>query len=161
MGAVVCSVEGRQENVDQIKLNYPDLIAICANLDTPNWTWGSWDVIINFGLHYHLTNFHQEHLSNCLLNSDLMFFETVIFDNNQPTIYYKNETGNDQALKINAGTPSTSYVENILISYKVDFKKYSDSKLNGNNHHYDWIDRKSNIHDGFARRFWIINKRLK
>jgi hypothetical protein len=155
-GATVHCIEGRQENVDNIKLNYPNLTVEKANLDSPIWKWGKWDIIINFGLYYHLTNYHREHLVNCVNNTNLLFFETVVFDSLQPVIYFRKEMGNDQALQINAGTPSTLYVENILSDFNVKFEKFSDSILNGNSHHYDWLDTGNEKFDQFARRFWII-----
>ena len=161
LGATVVCVEGREENVDKIKSDYPNLKVYCSNLDTPIWSWGKFDIIINFGLYYHLTNYHREHLINCLDNCDLMFFESVIFDNNQPVILYQSESGEDQALVSTAGTPSTSYVENILNEYPVNYEKFSDSRLNGDLHHYDWVDNNSNTYNGHGRRFWIINTHEK
>jgi len=50
LGAEVHSVEGRIENVVNIQRTYPELVVTCADLDTPNWEWGKYDIIINFGL---------------------------------------------------------------------------------------------------------------
>ena len=155
-GAIVHCVEGRPENVNNIRIDYPEISVSQGDLDTPYWVWGKWDIIINFGLFYHLTNFHKNHLVKCLDNCDLMFFETVIFDNFEPVIYFRNEVGSDQALQATAGTPSTSYVENILKEKNVKFTKFSESKLNGDCHYYDWEDKNLNIYDAFSRRFWII-----
>jgi hypothetical protein len=157
MGATVHCIEGRVENVNNIKRDYPNVSVELANLDTPNWIWGEWDIIINFGLYYHLEHYHTEHLQNCLDNCNLMFFESVIFDSNQPEIHYRNETGVDQSLGFSGGTPSTSYVEDILKSKNTIFFKYSSPELNGDLHHYDWVDLDSKILDQYARRFWIIN----
>ena len=160
LGATVVCVEGRQENIDNIKSNYPHLQVYHSDLDTPVWSWGKFDIIINFGLYYHLATYHRDHLINCLNNCDLMFFESVIWDNNQPVIYYQPECQNicgDQGLSPTAGIPSTSYIENILKECNSPFIKFSDPKLNGDTHHYDWVDSNSNSIDGHRRRFWIIN----
>ena len=114
LGAEVHCVEGRQENVDKIKKDYPNVTVECADLDTSIWNFGKWDIIINFGLVYHLENFHKEHLINCINNCDLMFFESVIYDSFKPELYFRNENGDDQSLTNKGGTPSTSYVENIF-----------------------------------------------
>jgi hypothetical protein len=156
IGAKVHSIEGRQENMDKIRANYPELSVELNNLDTPDWKWGKWDIIINFGLFYHLEKFHKEHLENCINNCDLMFFESVIFDSNEPTLYFDSEFGSDQSLTDIGGTPSTSYVEKIFIDNKVKYTKYTDSKLNGGWHHYDWTDTDSKQLNKFARRFWIV-----
>jgi hypothetical protein len=158
LGATVHCIEGRLENVEQIKNDYPNVTVEHANLDTPEWKWGKWDIIINFGLFYHLENFHQQHLNNCIQNCNLMFFESVIFDSYESTIFYRNESGVDQSLGETGGTPSTQYVENILNSHDVLYKKISNGSLNGDLHHYDWIDENRNILDPYARRFWIIEK---
>jgi hypothetical protein len=158
LGAEVHCVEGRQENADRIKNDYASVTVQCANLDTPDWNFGYYDIIINFGLYYHLENFHKEHLVNCVNNCNLMFFETVIYDSYEDEIYFREEAGNDQSLTPIGGTPSTSFVENILSNNKISFTKYTDSTLNGNGHTYDWIDQNLKLFPDRARRFWIINK---
>lgn len=156
MGATVLSVEGRPENVQSIKNNFPELPVECSNLDTDTWEWGKWDIIINFGLIYHFEKYHKEHLENCLNNCDLLFLESVIYDSFNSEIFFRNETGFDQSLSDVGGTPSTLYVENILNSLNTKFTKYTNSKLNGNGHHYDWVDKGLNNFDAVARRFWIV-----
>lgn len=158
LGSQVHCVEGRQENVDMIKHNYPMVDVTCSNLDSPDWAFGKYDIIINFGLYYHLQYHHKKHLENCIDNCDLMFFESIIFDSNESEIFFRYEAGNDQSLSSEGGSPSTSYVENIFIEKGVKFTKFTDSALNGNGRHYDWIDSNSRHLDTWASRFWIINK---
>jgi 2-polyprenyl-3-methyl-5-hydroxy-6-metoxy-1,4-benzoquinol methylase len=105
LGANVHCIEGRQENVNQIKLDYPQLSVECSNLDVDYWNFGKWDIIINFGLYYHLEHNHKLHLINCLNNCNLMFFESVIFDSNKPVLFYRNESGIDQSLGSTGGNP--------------------------------------------------------
>ena len=158
LGSVVHCVEGRIENVENIKRDYPNVTAEVGNLDTPEWKWGHYDIIINFGLYYHLEHFHREHLNNCIINCDLMFFETVIYDSFEEEIYFRRESGNDQSLSPIGGTPSTLYIENILNKYPIKYTKFTDGSLNGNSHHYDWPDTGNKIFDIFSRRFWIVQK---
>ena len=160
LGADVHCVEGRVENVVNIKNDYPQLKAELADLDTSEWIWGHYDIIINFGLYYHLEKFHREHLNNCINNCDVMFFETVIFDSNDDTIYFRQEEGDDQSLTPIAGTPSTSHIENIFNQHPITFEKFSDKALNGGYHNYDWVDSGSNIYNLWTRRFWIVNKTI-
>ena len=114
LGAEVLAVEGRGENVEKIKEYYPDLDVEEYNLDTDIWYFGKWDIIINFGLYYHLETYHIEHLENCINNCDLMFFETVVYDSYESGLYFKYEEGYDQSLSNNGGTPTTSFVESIF-----------------------------------------------
>lgn len=156
LGAQVHCIEGRLDNVLNIKTNYPQVTVECFNLDTPDWNWGHYDIIINFGLYYHLENYHEQHLINCINNCDVMFFESVIYDSNQPIIYFREESGHDQSLGLTGGTPSTLYIEDILESQQTEHTKYSDNALNGNGHLYDWPDTGDNIYNPIARRLWII-----
>lgn len=157
LGAIVYCIEGRNENVINIKNDYPDLVVDCDNLDTPEWYYGKWDIIINFGLYYHLEYYHLQHLQNCLDNCNLLYFESVIFDSDEPELFYRLESGEDQSLGLSGGTPSTSYVENIFNSKNTKYYKYCDASLNGDAHHYDWEDKNTRILDPYARRFWIVN----
>lgn len=156
LGAEVHCVEGRKENVDKIISDYPNVTAEHANLDTSDWNWGHYDIIINFGLYYHLENYHKEHLVNCINNCDLMFFETVIYDSSEPEIYFRDEVGDDQSLTEKGGTPSTSYVENIFNESNISYKKYTDPFLNNWQHKYDWPDTGFKVFNQFHRRFWIV-----
>ena len=156
LGADVTCVEGRFENVMFMYFNYPNLKIIQKNMDSKEWDLGKFDIIINFGLYYHLEFFHKEHMENCINNCDLMFFESVIYDSFEPEIYFRQESGNDQSLSAQGGNPSTSYVENMFKENNCKFTKYSDSVLNGELHHYDWSDLNSKKFDLYARRFWIV-----
>lgn len=157
IGADVFVVEGRQENVEKIKEYYPELNVEQYNLDTNEWKWGKWDIIINFGLYYHLEKFHKEHLENCINNCDLMFFETVVYDSVESGLYFRYEEGYDQSLSNNGGTPSTLYVENIFNENNKNYEKFKDTSLNVYQHFYDWEDTGNNIFHQNQRRFWIVN----
>lgn len=169
LGAEVHCVEGRYDNVDSIKKNYPQVSVEWGNLDIPTWPYGKWDIIINFGLYYHLENFHNEHLVNCIDNCDLMFFESVIYNSMDSEIYFRNENGDysttsDQSVSLLGGSPSTSYVENIFKEQNVNFVKYTTDKLNGNGHTYNWSDTTiaaEKMYNSHYRRFWIVDKNNK
>ena len=155
----VCSIEGRLENYLNMVSMYPMIECVHANLDIPTWEWGNWDIIINFGLYYHLEKYHKEHLENCVKHCNTMFFESVIFDSFDAEIYFRNEVGQDQSLSNVGGYPSTSYVENIFKQFPVTYEKFTDGVLNKYVHHYDWVDRNTKVLSSDAmRRFWIVNK---
>lgn len=156
-GSNVFSVEGRAENVKKISENYPELPVITYDLDTPNWPFAKFDIIINFGLLYHLHNHHNAHLVNCIKNCKMMFLETVIFDSDGSEIFFRREDGVDQSLSCYGGTPSTSFVENVFNEQKCKFEKIVDGRLNGDIHTYDWPDLNSKIYRDNTRRFWIVN----
>jgi len=156
LGATVHCLEGRLDNVHNIKNQFPKLTVEQADLDTPEWPWGRWDIIINFGLYYHLEKYHRQHLINCLDNCDVLFFESVIYDSELPEIHFRSESGTDQSLTDIGGSPSTSYVENIFREKNTTFTKYSSPLLNGNGHEYDWKDLNTKVLHPSRRRFWTV-----
>lgn len=156
-GAKVFSVEGRAENAKSIQEDYPQLPILTYNLDTPDWVFAKFDIIINFGLLYHLENHHKQHLTNCIKNCKIMFLESVIFDSDYNEIYIRNEVGFDQSLTLHAGVPSTSFIENIFVENNCKFEKIVDGRLNGGGHVYDWTDSNSRLDINYIRRFWIVN----
>jgi hypothetical protein len=157
LGSNVLSVEGRMSNVQAIQKTYPMLNVVCENLDTVDWKFGRYDIIINFGLFYHLEKNHTEHLTNCIKNCNLMFFESVIHDSNESELFFRGESGNDQSLSDVGGTPSTSFVENTFKTNNCNFEKFCSDELNGNGHHYNWIDKNTKKPDVHSRRFWVVN----
>lgn len=158
LGAQVDCIEGREENVQNIRTNFPELNTEQRDLDSPDWDFGHYDIIVNFGLYYHLENFHKEHLINCIRNCDLMFFESVIYDSYENEIYFREEGGNDQSMSRLGGTPSTSYVEDIFKEEKVKYTKYTNEELNHSGHHYNWPDTGQKRFDSWSRRFWVVTK---
>ena len=159
IGSHVTSIEGRLENVKNIKKDYPHIEnVIHHDLDTPDWDWGHFDIIINFGLYYHLENYHKEHLTNCVNNCDIMFFESVIYDSSEPEIYLRKEIGVDQSLSDIGGTPSLKYIENIFSENNVNYEMHTSSILNGNGHIYDWESIYDNKLEPTCRRFLIAKK---
>lgn len=158
LGAKILLVEGRQDNINGIKNTYPELDIIQGDVDTNKWKYGKFDIILNFGVFYHLKKHHKEHLKNCIKNCNTLIFETVVFDSDEPVIHTRNENGGDQSLSGIGGTPSTSFVENIFKEMNVKFTKHTSSKLNGGNHIYDWEDKNSKGLNDHARRMWIVEK---
>lgn len=158
-GANVLSVEGRSENVKKINDDYPQLPVIVSNLDIDEWIFGKWDIIINFGLLYHLEKYHIQNLSNCISNCNIMFLESVIFDSEYSELYTRKEIGNDQSLSTFGGVPSPSFVENIFETHNCKFERCFDGRLNGNGHVYDWQYTNSKVHYDNTRRFWIVSNR--
>lgn len=166
LGAETKCVEGREENVAKIRENY-QLDVECYDLDTPEWPWGRYDVIINFGLLYHLETYHRPHLLNCIRNSSLLLFETRVVDAPGAALFFRREDGPDQALpEVNfAATPTTDYVEHIFRESGKSFEKVLDQKLSPTGtekQNYLWPDkfsdnwRESSFSRKEKRRFWIV-----
>lgn len=159
LGAKLLLVEGRMENVNVIKSNYPFLDVIQGDFDKKEWNYGHFDIILNFGVLYHLNNFHKEHISNCVKNSDLLLLETVVYDSAEDELFVRQENGFDQSLSGYAGTPSTSFVENVFKEENVSYEKHSSGLMNGGYHKYDWPDLNSKIFDQHNRRMWFVKRK--
>lgn len=153
LGAKVTCIEGRKENCQHIKTHFPHLIVHQANLDTVEWKWGNFDIIINMGLLYHLENNHKQHLENCIHNSKILILETVINSDKTEIISYRPEEGADQSLSQRGGEPSIKWIENILRKNTHHFTRANDIG-NAGEHHYDGCGS-----PGYNRALWItINK---
>lgn len=161
-GADVEIVEGRHDNVKKIKESCQFANNIRqGDVDKLEWEYGDYDVIVNFGLLYHLEFHHEAFLYNCIEHCKLMFLESVIYDSDDDEIFFREESywksGGDQSLSTLGGSTSTSWVENRLKSKNVNFQKYCDHSLNGGEHEYDWEDSNSKEPPMHKRRFWIVN----
>jgi len=156
LGAIVTCVEGKDAYVRFIKNKHPHLNVLQADCDTDKWVFGKYDIIVNFGLLYHLENNHEAFLTNCIKNCACLFLESVIYDSPNNELYYREEMGAGQGLSGKAGTPTTSFVETILQKNNALFTKYSDPSLNAGGHNYSWPDCNSGF-DCARRRFWIVN----
>ena len=156
LGARVTGLEGRSSNISYIQSIFPEYTDLRQfNLDTDEWPHGRFDIIIKFGVLYHLEHHHRPFLTNCVKNCDLMFLESVIFDSPNDEFYWRYEEGPDQSLSNYARTPSTVCVENILRSAGASFERFDDPSLNWG-HHYDWVAKNDRSYDTVARRFWIV-----
>ena len=155
LGAQLTGLEGRQENISVIRREFPDYADLrLFDLDTDTWPHGKYDIIINFGVLYHLEHHHKRFLINCINNCQYMFLESVVFDSPHDEFYWRDEAGPDQSLSGRAGTPSTLCVENILRFAGASFERFDDPRLNAG-HHYDWVGKNDRSFDQCARRFWI------
>ena len=85
------------------------------NLEKNFTEFGRFDLIINFGLIYHLKNV-DEHLNCCFKVSDDIFLETVVCDSTDPyKIFYAKRIRlvDEEALEGIGSRPSPFYIERI------------------------------------------------
>ena len=162
LGARLTLIEGNKENCDYIRKNYPHLNLIKADLTKKEWDYGYFDIIINFGIFYHLPFNHKEFLDNCLTNCDLMFLETEVFDtDDKEEFYIKIESGPSQSIHGSAEIKSSLWIEDYIKKNGFYFKRFDDKKINAISHTYDWKEENSKCYKGAGnRRFYIIAKNL-
>ena len=151
--------DARQEHLDEIIRRYPK---ICNSknvfrLDLEN-SWpeiGKFDVILHFGVLYHLNNWELS-LRESIKHSRLIFLETEVSDFKKDTNIVVHEKGYDQAFSGIGSRPSAKAIERVIASAGAKFIRHDSEMLNSTLHTYDWkaSDTKSWKHG--LRRFWII-----
>lgn len=159
LGSSVTIAEGRPEHVEQIRALTNDADVIVLNQENP-WDLGKkFDVIIHWGVLYHLDNWKRD-LEITIRHSDIIFLESEVCDSDDPTVEVKlNEPNNyDQALQGTGTRPSAAMVEKCITDAGATFTRYDDSDINAYDHKYDWPVLNTKNAPGGQRRFWIIKK---
>lgn len=166
-GAILTFAEGREEHLDVIRENNPGCEVHHVNQELP-WSFEQkFDVLIHFGVMYHLDNWKQD-LINALKCSDIIILESEIADADGIAEYkiYDPE-GYDQAINTEkrATRPTAEYVESVFKENGFDYVRYDDSDLNAGIHRYDWKventakDKDYSRYVGAGmRRFWVARK---
>lgn len=169
LGADVEFTEGREEHIPFIIENNPNKKVYKVD---HNNVWDlnkKYDLIIHFGLLYHLTNWKQD-LICAFKHSDLIVLESEILDSLQEINEYRAKDGGgyDQALSTTeyAIRPTAGYVEKVITENNYNFVRYDDKDLDTATHNYSW--KIKGIHDqnggyigyGPTRRFWVLRKNV-
>lgn len=158
IGAIVTFADGRQEHLNKIKKSDPLATTILLDQDNEWDLKTKFDIIIHWGVLYHLNNWKQD-LQCAIKHSDLIFLETESCDSDNPDFELKlTESGYDQALNGTGTRPSAAMIETYLSLLGVEYQRYDDSDLNSSFHKYDWKVNNTNKLRGGHRRFWIIKK---
>jgi hypothetical protein len=157
-GAKVSCCDVRDEHIQQIKSLYPFLYAFQLDCDR-SFKIDYFDIIIHFGLLYHLKNIRESLLS--LKNRcKYLILETEVCDSqNSDDIIYVKEDGIDQAYHGIGCKPSATLVEKYLDEADFSYKMIMDRDLNSSFHVYDWeVENTRKIRSGL-RRFWICTNK--
>jgi hypothetical protein len=167
LGAKVTFTDGREMFVDYLKQEGYDAYVMDNNQP---WIFDKdrqFDLIIHWGLSYHLENWKQD-LENALQHSKLICFETEIADFPDDDAYEKvieEREHYDQSLNHKGTLISSKHLEKFLKGIGANIIiRYDDVSINASIHHYDWIDGavlKNLPEIGFIsgqRRFYMIKK---
>jgi hypothetical protein len=167
IGANTLCLDGRIQNVNFANLKHrklPNFKCQHYNLEHDFSKFGRFDLILNFGLLYHLKNV-DSHLACCFTMSDDMLLETVVCDSTDP---YKidfcdeDKNSNEESLTGTGSRPSPFYVERIAEEHGFDALRYFTEDLNIDDlYSYNWKhDGGEKPGDNYRlRRFWRIKKR--
>ncbi len=169
LGADVLSLDGRIQNVNFARLKHrkvENIKFVQFNLEHDFSSFGRFDLIINFGLLYHLRHV-EEHLKCCFSMADDIVLETVVCDSSDPDkIVFCQERSavDEESLEGTGSRPSPFYVEKIATENNFQFVRYFTPDLNsGGIFSYDWPHRNDGRGargDNFElRRFWRLQKK--
>lgn len=166
LGAEVLCLDGRIHNVNFARLKHRNIKNIRFthfNLENDFSQFGRFDLIINFGLLYHLKNV-DAHLKCCFEIADDILLETVVCDSTDPyKIFYCQEDKNVDELAVEGvgSRPSPFYIERIAKENNFETIRYFDADLNCDEQFiYNWEHRNDDrLGDDFKlRRFWRLKK---
>ena len=117
------------------------------------------DVVIHFGLLYHLTN-PLEHLNWCLNNIkfSIMFLETEVFNDDNPDLVFRmQEKGYDQAFNGIGGRPTSAGITKVIDANGLKHKRLDIQELDSDFHDYSWSEETLRVSwKPGLRRFWVI-----
>lgn len=160
LNAEVELTEGNKRNIELINLHNPNIKFYFIDHDKSwkNKTPNDYDLIIHFGLLYHLENWEND-LLTCVEKSKLVALETEVLNTTKNISLSNREWGDDQALNGIGVYCSSKKIEDFFKQNNIFYVRYDDPKLNTSHYKYDWIENKKKIikKDGY-RRFWIISK---
>jgi SAM-dependent methyltransferase len=163
LGAEVLCLEGRIQNVNFARLKHRKINNFqCKQFDLEKdfLEWGHFDIIINFGLLYHLKKEKvNNHIKCCIKMSDEIFLETVVLDSMYNTIIdYGDPQGNDEAVNSSGNRMSSSYIENIFEQNEFKIIRCFTKDLDTTLHNYSWKPKYDNRVAKNLRRFWFFEK---
>lgn len=168
LGADVVCLDGRAQNVNFARLKHrkiPNLKFEQFNLENDFSHVGKFDLVINFGLIYHLKNV-EDHLRCCFSTADDVVLETVVLDSTDPSrIVFCDEKKDvdEEALEGVGSRPSPHFIERIAEENGFACTRYFTRDLNsGDTFSYDWKhrnnERGAGSRDFSLRRFWRFTK---
>jgi SAM-dependent methyltransferase len=165
LGAEVTCVEGRDENLNFGKLKHREVKRLTfrkMDLEQDFRSLGSFDVVLNLGLLYHVQNV-DEHLGWCFELTDDLVLESVVCDSTDPHKVFvidENAELNEEALNGRGSRPSPFYIERLAGENGFDVERYFSADLNSDHYVYDWEHRDNDDLGGFEqRRFWRMRRR--
>jgi len=117
LGATVISLDGREENIRQLRRKFPNREAYVCDVCSPELEqYGPADIVFAFGLLYHLPE-PVEFLQACSKLADILLLETPVVDAIEPEIVWMRDGRfYDQSIHQRGCRPSPSWIEEQLSS---------------------------------------------
>lgn len=164
LGASVTCVDGRADNLNFAKLKHRDvegMTFVLADLDEDFTSLGRFDLVLHFGLLYHIADVEQ-HLAWSFELADDIVLESVVCDSTDPhkiLITEADSTLNEMAISGVGSRPSPAYVERIATEHGFQIERHFTSDLNSKDYVYDWEHKNNDDPGGWdQRRFWRLRR---
>lgn len=168
LGADVTFADARQSHLDLVIQKDITSKTILIDQDSMWNINQKFDLIIHFGVLYHLNNWRQD--LECALNhTDLLFLESAVADASYEFEYklYEEYEGGQNAYNHIGTLPSATSIENHIKQLGCSFQRFDDDKLNTRYFKYDWTVSDPDLSDIHVtsyedkplyggRRFWLI-----
>lgn len=147
-------IEGRKTNFSS-NFNYT-LSNLEYDLNTPL---KSYDIVVNFGILYHIANWEMFLLRSILKTKKTLLLETEVLDNDTLETFYKLENfiQYDQAVTGLGSKPTEFAIESFLNKIpNIKFTKCNSGDLNASFHKYNWENKYNFNYEDGLRRFYVI-----
>jgi SAM-dependent methyltransferase len=120
-GFRVGAIDGREENVREGRVRYPEINFHVANVETPEvLEAGTFDLVLCFGLLYHLENPFRAIRNLCSLTDKVLLVESMCAPGSEPRMEFLDEyEAEDQGLNYVAFYPTESCLVKML--YRAGF----------------------------------------
>jgi 2-polyprenyl-3-methyl-5-hydroxy-6-metoxy-1,4-benzoquinol methylase len=160
LGATVVYSDARSHYEEEVLKRDPSGTFIPADLDNEFPFEGAFDLILNVGVLYHLSNI-DTFLQRCCHATTHMVLETEVCNSNDAhQVLYTQEEGYDQAFNRTGSRPSPAYVERVLQALGCETIALTDDSCNSSFHRYDWVVDESNHFEHGLRRLWFVKTSL-
>jgi len=143
LGSDVISIEGKLNTVNVAKIRWSklkNLKIVLSDLDSDNLSsYGEFDLIINFGLIYHLENI-ETHILNCSKIAKHLILDTHILDSLENKFLVLNEDRNaiTQSLNGIGCRPTINFLEKLFSKIGYKYKRLENKELNSGMYKYNW-----------------------
>jgi SAM-dependent methyltransferase len=157
---VVC-VDGRQQNIDSLRARYPGLEAHVANVESDLSSFGRFDIVLCYGLLYHLENPIAALRNMAAACNEFLLLETIICDHSLPVLLLDDETKTySQGLRGLGCRPSPSYVVMCLDRLGIPFVYGPKTPPRHPDFQFDWRNTLEWKRDGhLLRSVFVAAKR--
>lgn len=158
LGAEVTCSDARIEHLEVVKMKYPQIHTVQANIEN-EWPFEDrYDLILHLGVLYHLDDVNFS-LERSLNSANHVVLETEVCDSNDRSTILKvdeDKNGYDQSFTGRGSRPSATYLENFIEHRGASFERIAGNECNSLFHQYNWTVQNSGEWRHGLRRFWFI-----